>query len=67
MQEKRHIAIIAGGDSSEHEVSLRSAAGLKTFIDAERYDTTIVDAWYGLAGGGNGKWTMRHDPFISHR
>ena len=42
MQEKRHIAIIAGGDSSEHEVSLRSAAGLKTFIDAERYDTTIV-------------------------
>ena len=42
MQQKRHIAIIAGGDSSEHEVSLRSAAGLKTFIDAEKYDTTIV-------------------------
>ena len=42
MQDKKHIAIIAGGDSSEHEVSLRSAAGLKTFIDAEKYDTTIV-------------------------
>ena len=39
---KRHIAIIAGGDSSEHEVSLRSAAGIKSFMDHERYDVTIV-------------------------
>ena len=39
---RRKIAIIAGGDSSEHEVSLRSAAGLKSFMDQERYDITIV-------------------------
>ena len=39
---KRKIAIIAGGDSSEHEVSLRSAAGLYSFMDKERYDVTIV-------------------------
>ena len=39
---KRNIAIIAGGDSSEHEVSLRSAAGLQSFMDKERYDITIV-------------------------
>lgn len=39
---RRNIAIIAGGDSSEHEVSLRSAAGLKTFIPESRYNTTIV-------------------------
>ena len=39
---KRKIAIIAGGDSSEHEVSLRSAHGLYTFMDKERYDVTIV-------------------------
>ena len=39
---KRKIAIIAGGDSSEHEVSLRSAAGLYSFMDKERYDITIV-------------------------
>ena len=39
---KRNIAIIAGGDSSEHEVSLRSAAGLKSFIPQSRYNTTIV-------------------------
>ena len=47
---KRSIAIIAGGDSSEHEVSLRSAAGLKSFMDKERYDITIVvlkgDDWH---------------------
>lgn len=42
MQNKKNIAIIAGGDSSEYEVSLRSAAGLKTFIDPEKYNTTIV-------------------------
>lgn len=42
MQDRKNVAIIAGGDSSEHEVSLRSAAGLKSFIDPERYNTTIV-------------------------
>ena len=39
---RRNIAIVAGGDSSEHEVSLRSAAGLMSFMDKERYDITIV-------------------------
>ena len=39
---KRKIAIIAGGDSSEHEVSLRSAAGLYGWISGAGYDVTIV-------------------------
>lgn len=40
---KRKIAIIAGGDSSEYEVSLRSAAGIESFLsDQEQYTTTIV-------------------------
>ena len=39
---KRKIAIIAGGDSSEHEVSLRSAAGLYGWISEAGYDATIV-------------------------
>ena len=34
---KRTIAIVAGGDSSEWAVSLRSAEGLDRFIDSERY------------------------------
>lgn len=40
---KRKIAIIAGGDSSEHDVSLRSAQGILSFLDKERYDITIVE------------------------
>lgn len=40
---KRKIAIIAGGDSSEHDVSLRSAASIKSWLDPERYDAEIVE------------------------
>ena len=40
---KRRIAIVAGGDSSEHDVSLRSAQGILSFIDKERYDAEIVE------------------------
>ena len=40
---KRKIAIIAGGDSSEHDVSLRSAASIKGWLDPERYDAEIVE------------------------
>ena len=39
---KKKIAIVAGGDQSELEVSLRSAAGLYSFIDKEKYDLFIV-------------------------
>ena len=39
---KRNIAIVAGGDSSEYKVSLRSAAGIDSFLDKERYSVTIV-------------------------
>ena len=40
---KRKIAIVCGGDSSEYEVSLRSAQGLYSFFDKDRYDVYIVD------------------------
>ena len=42
-QLKRMIAIVCGGDSSEHDVSLRSAQGLYSFFDKERYKVYIVD------------------------
>jgi len=42
-QQKRTIAIVCGGDSSEHDVSLRSAQGIYSFIDKERYEVYIVD------------------------
>ena len=40
---KRNIAIVCGGDSSEHDVSLRSAQGLYSFFDKEKYNIYIVD------------------------
>ena len=38
---KRNIAIVSGGDSSELVVSLRSAAGLDSFIDSQKFEKTI--------------------------
>ena len=40
---KRTIAIVAGGDSSEHGVSMRSAEGLLSFMDHEKYDIYVVE------------------------
>lgn len=40
---KRTIAIVAGGDTSEFHVSLRSAQGICSFIDKEKYDLYIVE------------------------
>ena len=53
---KRNIAIVCGGDSSEHNVSLRSAQGLYSFFDKERYNVYIVDIkgqdWHVELPGG---------------
>ena len=55
-QTKRTVAIICGGDSSEHDVSLRSAQGLYSFFDKDRYDIYIVDIkgldWHVDLGDG---------------
>jgi len=55
-QLKRNIAIVCGGDSSEHDVSLRSAQGLYSWFDKERYDVYIVDVkgqdWHVELPGG---------------
>lgn len=40
---KRTIAIVCGGDSLEHDVSMHSAQGLYSFFDKERYNIYIVD------------------------
>ena len=39
---KRTIAIVGGGDTSEFHVSLRSAQGIYSFIDKEKYALYIV-------------------------
>ena len=40
---RKLIAIVAGGDSSEHDVSMRSAAGILSFMDKERYECYVVE------------------------
>ncbi|MCR5679061.1 MAG: D-alanine--D-alanine ligase [Prevotella sp.] len=42
-QQKRNIAILCGGDSSEHDVSMRSAQGIYSFFDKELYNVYVVD------------------------
>lgn len=49
---KRKIAIVAGGYSSEWQVSLRSAQGIYSFLPQDRYDACVVT----IIGQ---KWTAR--------
>ncbi|MDP4276503.1 MAG: D-alanine--D-alanine ligase [Bacteroidota bacterium] len=48
--DQRKIAIVCGGDSSEMEVSFKSAEGLNSFIDKTRYQVWMVvirkEGWY---------------------
>ena len=37
------VAIVCGGDSSEHDVSIRSAQGIYSFIDKERFEVFIIE------------------------
>lgn len=64
-QLKRNIAIVCGGDSSEHDVSLRSAQGLYSFFDKERYNVYIVDIkgqdWHVELPGGISARIDRND------
>ena len=52
--EKKIFAIVCGGDSSEHDVSMRSAAGIASFLDKERYIIYKVEVhamkWEALIG-----------------
>ena len=62
---KRTIAIVAGGDSSELVVSLRSAQGIYSFIDKERYNLYIVEMegkrWEVVLPDGNKTPIDRND------
>lgn len=57
---KRNIAIVAGGDSSENPVSLRSAATILEYMDKDLYNPFIVEIegkkWEAhLSDGGRAK------------
>jgi D-alanine-D-alanine ligase len=46
------VAVLAGGRSSEHEISLESARSVLAALDPERYETTTVEI------GRNGRWEL---------
>lgn len=62
---KRVIAIVAGGDSSEHGVSMRSAEGIYSFIDQEKYTLYIVELtrekWEAILPDGSRAAIDRND------
>ena len=48
------VAVVAGGRSSEHEISLASARSVLEALDPERYETTTI------AIGRDGRWAIGH-------
>jgi D-alanine-D-alanine ligase len=49
---KLRVAVVAGGRSSEHEISLASARSVLAALDPERYETTTI------AIGRDGRWAL---------
>jgi D-alanine-D-alanine ligase len=49
---KLRVAVVAGGRSSEHEISLASARSVLEALDPERYETTTI------AIGRDGRWAI---------
>ncbi|MCF0196245.1 MAG: D-alanine--D-alanine ligase [Bacteroidaceae bacterium] len=62
---KKIVAIICGGDSSEHDVSMRSAAGIESFLDHERYIIYKVELtherWEAILPDGNRSVVDKND------
>ncbi len=63
--EKKTIAIVCGGDTSEHDVSMRSGAGVQSFISGERYRTFLVEIhagkWEAILADGSRTPVDRND------
>lgn len=62
---KKTIAIVAGGDSSEHDVSLRSAEGIYSWIDKEKFNVYTIEikglTWEAHLPDGTKTPVNRHD------
>ncbi len=66
MTEKLSIALLAGGDSSEREIALQSAAQIAAALDPEKYDVTMIDLhgrdWHYTAPDGR-EWQVDKNDF----
>ena len=52
MTRRLRVAILAGGRSSEHDISLASARSVLAALDPARYDAVTV------ASGRDGRWDL---------
>jgi D-alanine-D-alanine ligase len=52
MSARRRVAVIAGGRSSEHPISIASARSVLAALDPERYETTTIEI------GHDGRWQL---------
>lgn len=61
-----NIALLAGGDSSEREIALQSAAQIAAALDSEKYDVTLIDLhgrdWHYTAPDGR-QWQLDKNDF----
>lgn len=64
--ERLKIALLAGGDSSEREIALRSAAQIAAALDTAKYDVTVVDLrgrdWHHTTPDGR-RWAVDRNDF----
>ena len=63
---RKIIAIVAGGGSSEHQVSMRSAAGISSWLDRDLFEPYIVEmkadgCWEAHLADGQKTAVNRHD------
>lgn len=60
------IALLAGGDSSEREIALQSAAQIEAALDRAKYDVTTIDLhrrdWHYTAPDGS-RWQVDKNDF----
>jgi D-alanine-D-alanine ligase len=49
---RTRVAVLMGGRSSEHEISLASARSVLAALDAERFETTVLEI------GRDGRWAL---------
>ncbi len=60
-----NIAIVAGGDSSENEISVKSAQNILANLDQAHFNANIVEiskkGWFVRGKDGNGMPVNRHD------
>ena len=52
MSRRVRVAVLAGGRSSEHEISLASAASVAAALDPERYEVRTIEI------GRDGRWAL---------